>query len=226
MKGLKKNLIYWGISFERLAMAMLAGIAIYAVMMCFMGGNIVGEGAGIEEYAQTLLGYLWMFALIGIFMNGFTAALSYYPMSISLGSTRKASYVGMQIMQHAITFQYLLIGAIGYYVFDREIFWELGKILLSIIGIFLGLIALTNVTCIISAKFGKIAAFVVYIVSLVLIVVTVVIVVLSGQGAVEGYKLMIQNILLKPYVFIGALVADAVTIGIYYSLVKKQDLQF
>lgn len=226
MKGLKKNLIYWGMSFERLAMAMLAGIAVYAVMMCFMGGNIVGEGAGIEDYAQALLGYLWIFAFIGIFMNGFTAALSYYPMSISLGSTRKASYVGMQIMQHVIMLQYLLIGAIGYYIFDRATFWELGKVLFTIIGVFLALIALTNVTCIFSAKFGKIAAFVVYIVSLVLIVVTVVIVVLSNQGEVEGYKLMIQNILLKPYVFIGALAADAVTIGLYYSVVRKQDLQF
>lgn len=226
MKGLKKNLIYWGMSFERLALAMLSGIAAYAVMMCFMGGNIVGEGAGIDEYIQVLLGYLWIFAFIGIFVNGFTAALSYYPMSISLGSSRKASYVAMQIMQHLIMLQYLLIGATGYYIFDRATFFDLGKILLSIIGVFLILIALTNVTCIFSAKFGKIAGFVVYIVSLVLVVVTVVLVVLSNQGEVEGYKLMIQSILWKPYMFIGALVADVVTIGLYYSVVRKQDLQF
>jgi len=226
MKGLKKNLIYWGMSFERLAMAMLAGIAAYAVMMCFMGGNIVGRGAGFEEYTQSLLGYLWIFAFIGIFMNGFTAALSYYPMSISLGSSRKSSYVAMQIMQHLIMLQYLLIGAIGYYIFDRATFGDLGKMLLTIIGVFLGLIALTNVTCIFSAKFGKTAGFVLYIVSLILVVATVVIVALSSEGELEGYQQVIRDILLKPYVFIGAFLADAVTMGIYYSVVRKQDLQF
>lgn len=220
MKGLKKNLIYWGYTFEKLAVALLAGIAVYTVMMCLMEGGI-----NIEDFSRFLLGYLWIFAFIGIFMNGFTAALSYFPMSISLGTSRKASFWAMQIMQHLIMLQYLVIGAVAYYLFDKELFFNMGKMVLSILGLFLALMTLTNITCICSAKFGKIAGLVVYIVSLILIVATVVIVLLSGQGELDGFEEVIRSIVMKPYLFVGALLADVITIGLYYLVAKKQDLK-
>lgn len=225
MKGLKKNLIYWGYSFERIALAMLVGIVFYFVMMCFVQGDLGSENAGIEAYTQSLLGYLWIFACIGIFINGFTAALSYYPMSIFLGSSRRASFWAMQIMQHLVMLQYLLLGAAAYYVLDRTLFFDLRKMVFTMIGGGLALLALSHVTCICSAKFGRIAGIVVYIVSVILITVAAVILVVSGEGAPAGYEQIMQDILRKPYVFIGALMVDGITMWLYYLVVKKQDLQ-
>lgn len=221
MKGLKKNLIYWADIMERMTLAMLTGIAVYAVMMSLMGGAAGDEGTGINGY----IAYLWIFATISVFLNGFNGALNYFPMSISLGSTRKASYVGMQIMMHLMMLQNLLIIAVAYYGVDRETFNEIKGIALTIVGVFVAIIAFTNITCIVSVKFGKGVGMVVYVVSLLLVIGVAVIAALSADGNADNIVQLLQNILLKPYVFIGALAADVISIAAYYPVIKKQDLQ-
>ena len=39
MKDLKKNLIYWGMTFQKLSLSMIIGILVYVFVMTLMGGG-------------------------------------------------------------------------------------------------------------------------------------------------------------------------------------------
>lgn len=182
MKDLKKNLIYWGLTFEKLTLAMIFGIVVYVLVMTLMGG-----GFSEEELKESLLVYTWLFILISVFINGFFAANSYFPMTISLGSTRTVSFTAMQIMQHVILVQYILLSGVAYYFLNREVFDFLATCVLSIIGGIMTLMALSNVTCIISRRFGQVAGMIVYIGSLIIVVAAVVIFIISADSENERF---------------------------------------
>jgi len=225
MKDLKKNLIYWGKTLEWLSVSMIVGILCYVLAMSFMGGSF-----SEEELKNSLLGYVWIFVCISIFVNAFTATSTYFPLTISLGSTRKGSFAAMQIMQHVIVFQYLILGAVAYYFFEREIFGFMMKCSLTIVGAFLLLMTLANVTCMVWARYGKTVGIVVYIVSLIIVVALVVVVMISATTNEERYQgaflEMMREWMQKPYLFIIGAVFDAVSVGLYYRAQKKNDLQF
>ena len=221
MKGLKKNLIFWAVTYEKVVGAMFLGIFVYVFMMAFVGGGI-----SPEELRSRFLGYIWLFIGISAFVNGFSGSLSYFPQTISLGSTRRASFTGMQIMQHVIMLQYLVIGIVAYFFLDQEMLVKLLQMGLSIIGGVLLLIALSNLVCICSVKFGRTVGMVVYIVTFISVLVGVCVVLFINSGNKEDIFHAISEICSKPYLFLGGILADAVTMALYYRMSLKQDLQF
>lgn len=221
MKGLKKNLIFWATTYEKVAGAMFLGIFFYIFMMTFVGG-----GSSIEELKSSFLGYIWLFIAISAFVNGFSGSLNYFPQTISLGSTRRSSFIGMQVMQHVIMLQYILIGAVAYYFLDKDMLVQLSKIGLSVIGGVLVLIALANLVCICSVKFGRGVGMAVYIVSILLGVVLVFVAIVFADGERETVLDVISGFLSKHYLLLIGVLADVVTNGVYYRLSLKQDLQF
>ena len=225
MKDLKKNLIYWGMTFQKLSLSMILGIFAYVLVMVLMEG-----GFSEEEIKSAVLGYIWMVIPISVFINGFTASNSYFPMTISLGSTRKASFTAMQIMQHLIMVEYLLIGAAAYYFWNREVFDFLVMCVFTVIGVVLIFLALANMTWVISLKFGKAGEAGYVATLLVILAVLVIFFIISANTEDERYMGVfldsVRSFVQKPYLFVIGIIADAVSIGMYFHAMKKKDLQF
>ena len=102
MKSVRKNLVFWAITYEKMVMAMLMGMVVYVFMLGTMNGFS-------NESLRNILGFASLFLSIMILSNGYAGILSYFPQSISMGTTRKTSFVAMQIMQHVIAIQFLIM---------------------------------------------------------------------------------------------------------------------
>lgn len=105
MDGMKRNLLYWGYTMGQM-------ILIIVVMVL-----IVGIITGIDETDNILLafcmtmseyGAMYMPFIMGIL--GMTVINAYMPLTLSMGSTRRDSFTGMEIMLHVEGL--LLIGII------------------------------------------------------------------------------------------------------------------
>ncbi len=224
MKGLTRSLRYWTFAFEKQMLAMLSGMAIAVFAMTLVDGGIF-DG---ENLVDSLLGYIWVFAFISIFVNGFMAAQTYFGMAVSLGTTRRAGYAGMQIVQHLMLVQYFVLGGLAYYFWSRPTFELLASCVLALIGVALILMALTNCTCILTRRFGIVAGTVAYVVTLLLIIGVVFLFIFSTgseNAAPMLEKSQLEMLIKTPLLFyIGAL-ADGITVVLYYLTVKKCDLQ-
>ena len=219
MKSMKKNLVFWTIIYEKLAMAMFLGVAVYLVMMSSMAVF------PMEELGD-LWGFMVLFFSIMILTNGYSGMLSYFPLSISMGTTRKGSFVAMQIVQHVIVIQFLVLAGIAYCVVEKAQFGSMMKEGISILGGGILLFALSNLVCGIAGKVSRSVGTAFYVITLLVgIGVSVLFVVLAlsdGGSSLNRYK----EFLASPYFFLGGLLADSIAIGIYYQIIKKQDLLF
>lgn len=221
MRGLKQNLIYWGRTLEWLYVAMLVGVACYALVMGFMEGGFSGQ-----EFINSILGYCWVFVCISVLVNAFSAVNTYFPLTISMGSTRKASYTAMQIVQHLLIVQCFVIGAIAYYLLDREVFEGLARLFPAVIGSVLLLLTVSNITCICAVRFGKAMGVVAYIFCLLVVLLMVVVVIASSVGEEEVFLGGLTAFVKGPGLFLTGILGDCVSIGVYYHVLKKKDLQF
>jgi len=219
MKSMKRSLIFWTIIFEKLAMALFVGIAVYIVMMSMMGSF------SIEE-ARNLMGFMALLFSVMIITNGYSGMVNYFPMSISMGTTRKTSFIAMQIMQHFMVVQFLVLGGIAYYVVDKAQFGRLMEVGISILGGTMILLALSNLVCSISSKFGIGVGTAWYVIALLVGIVVPILFVVLAQSDGEIIFERFRKFLTKPYLFIGGILADIIAIGSYYRIIKKQDLLF
>jgi len=159
MKSVRKNLVFWAITYEKMVMAMLMGMVVYVFMLGTMNGFS-------NESLRNILGFASLFLSIMILSNGYAGILSYFPQSISMGTTRKTSFVAMQIMQHVIAIQFLIMGGVAYYMVDRAEFDKLMEMGLSIVGGVLILIALSNLVCSTFGKFSRNVGTTLYVIAL------------------------------------------------------------
>lgn len=218
MKDLKRNLIYWGKTFEQLTLAVMAGVLVYALMELLMNGT--------ASLKTELLGYVWLFTCVVIFVFGNTAVYSYFPLTVSLGSSRKTSFLVMQVMHHLCAIQYLLFGGVCYFFLDREMLTVLAVCLPTIFGVLLLLLAITNLTCMISLKFGKAIGIIAYVVLVLLIIGTFVVIMVSGDTENGAMPEEVIDVIHKPHLLWIGIMADIVSIGCYYPVMKKVDLKF
>lgn len=103
MIAIKRNLKYWGYSIEMLLVPVLGVMA--------MLGLFEYMGDGLEAAFEYLLNFMPMMCTILMAMLGFVGVGTYFPFSMSMGSTRKASFVGMQVMAHVMAVQIVLLTA-------------------------------------------------------------------------------------------------------------------
>ncbi len=104
MTAIKRNLKYWGYSIEMLLVPVLGVMA--------MLGLFEYMGDGLEAALDYLLNFMPMMCTILMAMLGFVGVGTYFPFSMSMGSTRKASFVGMQMMTHVMAVQIVLLTAV------------------------------------------------------------------------------------------------------------------
>lgn len=220
MKSLKKDLMFWAIIYEKMMVAMSMGIMVYFAMMAMTNSDFT-----LGDWSS-MIGFLGVFLCVMVLSNGYTGVLSYFPQSISMGTTRKSSFVSMQIMQHVMAFQILVIGAILYYLIDRAKFEVLMEVGVSVLGGILLLIALSNFICSTFGKFSRTVGTTLYMIAVLVAVVIMVLILFPTLTDRESILGNFRDVLAKPYLFLGGILADAVAIGVYYRIIRKQDLQF
>lgn len=156
MAAIKRNLKYWGYSVEMLVLAVL-GVTVLL-------GLLEYTSDGLEAALDYLLGYMPMMCIIAIAMLGFVGVGTYFPFSMAMGSTRKASFVGMQVMAHAMAVQIVLLTTL--INFAQEQLFDSGEesytLTFCLFWIFFST-GICNVISAISMKCGRLGATIAYI---------------------------------------------------------------
>ncbi len=223
MKGLGRNINYWfNYSLKAFLMvtAMMVGIVTVTAFMDadpLSISSILGRSAGYIAFSTFIL----------IMVNAFNNIAVVYPMTISLGSTRMPSLLGMTIGQHLVS----LIGfavAIIFFIIARPdmssmfiTFWPLVLALLFASHAFGGFVA------VLSAKFGKILGMILYLVSIVGITILGVYF-LSGfilDGSASADFALNINPGLMIVILFAPLVLDALFFLLLYAIVRNKNLE-
>lgn len=223
MRGLGRNMKFWIRTLEGFTLGALLGMAVASVFVAASS-----EGDLWLEILTTLPAYLVMATPLLCFTNAYSSLNTYFPLTVSLGSDRKSSFVAMQIAQHFIVLQLLIIGlllALPAWFEGDEWFWLIKA---ALTASFL-LMGSGMLSCTIFLKFGRSVGVVVYLISLVIIVLAFVWVVLSLIDDSITITVSFSGaaaLLNKPWMLLVAIGFDAAMIGVLYRNVCKTDLQF
>ncbi len=220
MRDLKKNLIYWGWNLEKITLFMFAWILFMWGLLTFMEGGSFAESA-----AQELWIYLCMAVFISSVSNAFNSVTHSFPFTVSMGSTRKASFIAMQLIQHLILLEYAVLAGVICRFIGENAFEIFMQYLFAIIGAVLLLQAFVNVTCAVCARFGNKVAVMVYILFAVLVFAGAMYVLLSGKVVTEDLGNRLITFVKKPYLPIAGAVLDVTAAEVYYNFLKKKDLR-
>lgn len=218
MQGLKSNIRYWGYTLEYMLLVVLGMLLLICVMTGFdnLSNLHILYLEGLSD-----MGFLYIFLIVCII--AFSGAVSYFPFTLSMGSTRKNSFIGMQIALHLLEVQMVAVVLIAKAVLGT--LDELGKVsymLIAYVSALFIAIALGNFISATILRFGRTAGLIMYFLILVLVI--------GSVGVVVGMQLIVNiggtaaKLLDGPIVMIG-LVLDAVSIGIYYKVVRKLEVR-
>lgn len=220
-KGLGRSLKYWGWILEKTMLQMISMMLLIGTLMTLMD-----EGNFIEGFLKMMCAYLVMLAIMTIFMNSMNTVTTYFPMTVSMGSTRKQSYIAMQVMQHLQLVQYGLLIYLAFYFADKEALTIVSPYMLSAVGMAFLLMGVGNLIATIFMRFGRAIAVVIYILIFVLLISLFVGGALAGNaGWINAGGAFVQ-FLGGPWLLFIGIVADAAMIAVFYNAVGKKDLQF
>ena len=224
MKGLGRNINYWFCySFKSFLMvtAMMVGIV---TVTAFMDADPLSVTAILGRSAA----YIAFSTFILIMVNAFNNVSVVYPMTVSLGSTRMPSLLGMTIGQHLVS----LIGFAAAVIFTiianpdmsdlLVTFWPLVLALLFTCHAFGGLIA------VLSAKFGKILGMILYFAAIIGVTVLGVYFLSSfiiGGGSVTTDIALDINAGLMVVILFAPLVLDVLFFLLLYAVVRNKNLE-
>lgn len=155
---------YWVKTAFQSAGAIIAGAAMYTVMMYAMGM----EG-GFQQLLSMAAVYLMLFGAGMSLLYGVTVYKLHLPLAVSFGSTRKEAAVGLQcyrliftgLIAAAATILWLLSGEDGFG--SAPVFIPVGVTVLLIAG------AVGTVLGVVSARFGRVAVIVTSLLTVLLI---------------------------------------------------------
>ena len=223
MKGIGRNLRFWGVALHKVMLSMVATIAVMLVFFTLMeGGNFM------EEYGKQVPFYLIMLAFISSFMNALNGMNTQFPLTLSFGSTRKDSFIAMQVMQHLIMAEYLIAFYAWVYFVILERKAAFGEpYFMSAMGIVLLVLGLCHLTSAVSLRFGRTIGVIVYIVSIIAVIsVTAGIIIhCSNAESFVGIE-SLGTVLNNPWIFLAGALFDGVMIAVLYAQVRKSNLQF
>ena len=222
MKGIGRNIKFWSITMQKMTLYMVFMILAILTFMTFMdGGNLM------EELGRTLPNYLIMVSFMSIFMNALNSMCTYFPMTVSLGSTRKQSYLAMQIVQHLILGELVVMIYACYHFLtaesDRGFFADYPLLLLGLIFLVQGFGDLVSASCL---RFGRSIGVIVYLAAIVILVAAGVGIALSGALDALAIGGSMEQLLTAPWILLLGIFVDAIMIVILYLQVRKSTLQF
>lgn len=223
MRGLGRNMKFWIRTLEGSTLGALLGMAVASVFVAASS-----EGDLWLETLTALPAYIVMATPIICFSNAYSSLNTYFPLTVSLGSDRKSSFIAMQIVQHFIVLELLIIGillALPAWFEGDEWFWLI-KAALAASFLLMGLGMLSST---IFLKCGPGVGVVVYLISVVIIALAFVWVVLSlieDSITITASFSWAAALLNKPWMLPAAIGFDAAMIGVLYRNICKTDLQF
>lgn len=219
MKGFGRSFRYWCYILERQFLMLVSMMTAIVCLMSFMEG-----GDFLEEIKYVFPMYIVLMMFMTAFMNALNGSSIYFPVSISLGATRKASSIAIQIVQHMIMVEYMIIGVVFLALLNREQLSALTDYALLIIGVVALVLGTANIVTIINYKAGKKAAMIMY-----FVLIFAVGAIVGALGAIYGdgfFSTLANNLVDKQYLGLIGIVYDLVIVAIFYKVVKKSNIQF
>ncbi|MBE5884413.1 MAG: hypothetical protein E7291_08385 [Lachnospiraceae bacterium] len=222
MKSLGRNLKYWVWNMEKQGLYMLLWIFIMVGLMTFIEGEYT---TGV--FVKTLPQYIFMIMFIFNFTNSFSGVITYLPLTVSLGSDRKSSYIAMQIALHLVMLEFMLIGLIpAMQIWFKESSGEKTLLLIAVLALSFLLMGIGSVISAVSLRFGKGVGVALYLVSIFAVIAAIaVVVILIGNGIISRDLSWIRSVI-KPWLIVVCVVFDVCMMLLLYRCVSKRDLQF
>lgn len=211
MKGIGRSIHYWLLNTEKVFLAMIATVVVMSVLL----------GMDDRETFMDMMN-LYLSLLGGIFAVAImlTASTHYIPQSLSMGATRKETYVAMEFSMHLIMLQILLAALILNEVLPIQI-WTTDYIISA--GIFyLIAVGAGNAMCACGMKFGNRAAMIIYMVTVLIMAV------IGGVfGAMSALKsdgainilMIVKNFWFLPLIF------DIIMGAVCYMVLRKYEVR-
>lgn len=211
MKGIGRSIHYWFINLEKVFLAMTGTVAVVSILM----------GAGDEvSFVEMLNIYLPMMGGIFAMAIMMTASTHFIPQSLSMGATRKETYIAMEAVTHLIMVQTLLLAVILNMLLPEAI-WPADYIVISA-ACYLFFAGVGNAMCAGGLKLGNRAAMIIYI-----IMVLFVAGIAGVIGAVSGFEETIVPdflIIIKMFWFV-ALIFDILMAAVCYIALHKHEVR-
>lgn len=219
MKGFGRSLRYWSYILQRQFLMMVGMMTAIVAIMTFMEG-----GDYVAEITRIFPMYCVLLMVLTAFMNALNGSSIYFPISISLGDTRKWSCISLQLVQHLIMVEYLVIAAVVLAFTNQELISRIAESTFLIIGVVTLLIGIANIVTIINFKLGKKAAMITYFV--------LIFGIFACVGGLVGFfgeafgTVVVNTLVSKQYIGLIGIIFDLVTLIVFYNVVKKSNLQF
>lgn len=222
MKGIGRNLRFWGETMQKMMLYMvLTVIGMLAFMTVMDGGDFV------EEFGKDLPTFLIMITFLTVFMNALNGMSTYFPVTVSLGSTRKQSYMAMQITQHGIMAELVILIYLCYNFITPEMYRGfLAPYPVTFVGLILLVLGLGDLISASCLRFGRTIGVIVYMVTIIIVVGGVVGIGMSGVLDLMVVGSSLQAILASPWIFLLGLLVDLIMMSVLYLQVRKSNLQF
>lgn len=211
MTGLKRSLIYWGINIEKFFLTMLLLSAVMLGIMSFLNGEIA------YEYVLIYIPMIFAIAFLSLAYTNITTSLSHI---ISMGATRRDSFLGMQIFYHLLVIQGIVVTGIvigllpEFYATDN----------LSLCKYFMALYIFSCTTgngiSIVVMRYGMNTAKIIYIGGMIVISMLEVIIMMISQHMIIPYLGTVSVV-----VIMVGLILDAVSIMICSKAVKEYEVR-
>lgn len=220
MKGIGRSILYWGYMLEKMFLYMAAVIGAVIVILSLAGGVTT-----FKEVISNAASYLVMIAVLMIFSGALNNGNIYLPLSVSLGSQRKKSFCGMQIIQHLIVVQVLAMLLLIYYYAEAAVFDLLKEFLPSAVGAFLLLLMIGNLVSAACIKFGRTWGTVLYIGTFLIIWGLIVFALFISDGQMQNRE-QILALLKSPVLLIAGLLGDLASMLGAYAVIRKNEIEF
>lgn len=224
MKGIGRNLLFWGKTLEKMVLMMVLWIiGIVSFMTLAEGGDFW------TELGNQLPSYLIMLTFLTVFMTSMNGIQIYFPLTVSFGSGRKQSFVAMQVIQHVIAAELVAAVSVCSYFFNPQFWWLISSYFMSVLGVLLVFMGMGNLISITYMRFGRTMGVLLYIAILILII-AIGVFGFSMTGKSIGIDFLTQgginSFLQGPFILLFGILFDAVLIAIFYLGVRKQNLKF
>lgn len=223
MKGLGRNLKFWIITLEKYALGMLiTGIVVASVFVASSSDENIWRGI-----MRSTSAYLIMAVPIINCTIAFSCINTYFPLTVSLGSDRKSSFVAMLIAQHLIMLELFVIGILPtlFTWFDGDVEPWLRLVEIALV-VSLFLMGIGMLTSIISLRFGRNVGIAAYIGFLLLTMLAGCMAIGWAVGGTVTLEFPWGDLLTKCCFLALGIGFEAVMIGALYHNIRKKDLLF
>lgn len=216
MKGLGRNLLFWGKMLEKMVLTVLGTTVLCAGLMAAMDG-----GDFLTEMAEMLPTYLVMMAIVVVFINSLGGMNTYFALTVSFGSNRRCSAIAMQLMQHVIVAELMAVVMLCIWYLPGS---KMSELVLSYPLAFAGgalvLLALGSLTSAVYVTCGPTIGTTIYIVILLLAI---------GGGIAVFFMNLFEKyaaFLRMPWILLFGILLDVAMGYVLCKTLQRQDLRF